>query len=237
MQCLIVQSPDGEHRVFDLYGEDVSMGRDHGAELQLNHPSVSRLHAEITWSSGAYSVADADSHNGVYVNRKRVSTPQELSNGDLMRLGRFELIYISGEIPRRFHKLNIPTLQRWYTIQTVTSSDSTHQLSEGMMKRLLDARRFLEGGTLVSETDSESKEWELGETTWTIGRGDEIPVNGWFVGSAVASLLWNGRNHVLQRTGGMRAMKVNGKGLQVCTLEPGDIIDIGNSRHRYEVRS
>ncbi|MGB0637924.1 MAG: FHA domain-containing protein, partial [Myxococcota bacterium] len=213
------------------------IGRDHGSELQLNHPSVSRIHAEITWSSGAYSVSDADSHNGVYVNGNRVEAAQELSNGDLLRLGRFELIYISGEIPRRFHKLNVPALQRWFTIQTVTSSDSTHQLSEGMMKRLLDARRFLEGGTLISESDNDSNEWELGETSWSIGRGAEIPVNGWFVGSSMATLLWNGRNHVLQRAGGLRAMKVNGRGLQVCTLEPGDIIDIGNSRYRYEVRS
>ena len=237
MQCLIVQSPDGEHRVFDLYGEDVSLGREHGAELQLNHPSVSRMHAEITWTSGAYSIVDTDSHNGVYVNGKRVSDPHQLSNGDLLRLGRFELIYISGEIPRRFHRLNVPALQRWFTIQTVASSDSTHQLSEGMMKRLLDARRFMEGGTLVSETETEATEWELGETTWTLGRGAEIPVNGWFVGATAASLLWNGRNHVLQRTGGYRAMKVNGKGLQVCTLEPGDVIDIGSSRYRYELRS
>ena len=171
------------------------------------------------------------------MNGNRVEAAQELSNGDLLRLGRFELIYISGEIPRRFHKLNVPALQRWFTIQTVTSSDSTHQLSEGMMKRLLDARRFLEGGTLISESDNDSNEWELGETSWSIGRGAEIPVNGWFVGSSMATLLWNGRNHVLQRAGGLRAMKVNGRGLQVCTLEPGDIIDIGNSRYRYEVRS
>jgi hypothetical protein len=105
-----------------------------------------------------------------------------------------------------------------------------------MMKRLLDARFFMEGGTLVDDVN-EAGEWELGERAWDLGRGADIPVRGLFVGSRAASLLWNGRNHVLSRSGRFCAMKVNGEVTQVCALEPGDIIDIGRSRYRYEVRS
>ena len=47
MQMLIVQNPEGENRVFDLYGEDITIGRERGHDMQLAHPSVSRDHAEV----------------------------------------------------------------------------------------------------------------------------------------------------------------------------------------------
>lgn len=233
MQMLIVQTVDGQQRVFELYGEDITIGRERERDLQLAHASVSRAHAQLNWSSGGYVVHDLNSNNGVYVNGTRVTSGHRLATGDLLRLGHFELIYIEGEVPRRFQKLNIHNLPRWHTVGTDVFDDATAQLSTKAMKRLLEARIHLEGGVLVLE---DAEDLELEDRVWTFGRtGADIPVKMLFASDREATVTWNGRNHVLNRTG-RRTVTVNGQAIRACTLEDGDEIRIGRSRFSYAVR-
>jgi len=233
MQMLIVQTPEGENRVFDLYGDDVTIGRERGHDMQLAHASVSRDHAQVAWRSGGYVVIDSGSHNGVYVNGQRVDEPVALKTGDLIRLGRFELIYITGEVPARFKKLNVAALDRWYTVDMQAGSDSTHHLTTSQMKRLLAARVLLECGVLTTGAD---EFWQLEDRDWDIGRGATIPVTGLLLEKRIAEVIWNGQNHVLARLSRFRSVKVNGTPIQLCSLEDGDCIQIGSTRFTYEVR-
>ena len=232
MQMLIVQTPEGENRVFDLYGDDVTIGRERGHDMQLAHPSVSRDHAKVAWLSGGYQIVDSGSHNGVYVNGDRVEQSRALETGDVIRLGRFEMVYISGNIPSRFKKLNVPTLDRWYTVDMQAGSDSTHHLTNSQMKRLLAARVLLECGVLKGECDAL---WQLEDQSWVIGQGGDIPVSGLFMGGRVAEVIWNGQSHILSRLSRFRPVKVNGTPIQLCSLEDGDCIQIGAHRFTYEV--
>ena len=232
MQMLIVQTPEGENRVFDLYGDDVTIGRERGHDMQLAHPSVSRDHAKVAWLSGGYQIVDSGSHNGVYVNGKRVDQSRALESGDVIRLGRFEMIYISGDIPSRFRKLNVASLDRWYTVDMQAGSDSTHHLTNSQMKRLLAARVLLECGVLTGDGDAL---WQLEDRSWTIGRGADIPVAGLLMGNRVAEVIWNGQGHILSRLSRLRPVKVNGTPIHLCALEDGDCIQIGGNRFMYEV--
>ena len=72
MQLLIVREQGAPDRVFDLFGEDVLIGRSRGCDLRLANVSVSREHACVRWEAGQYVVEDRGSHNGVYVNGQRV---------------------------------------------------------------------------------------------------------------------------------------------------------------------
>ena len=233
MQMLIVQTLDGEHRVFELYGEDIVIGRERGRDLQLAHASVSREHAHLSWRSGGYSIRDAGSHNGTYINGERVSGERGLTSGDMIRLGHFELIYIEGAVPKRFQRLNIHNIPRWYAVGTDVMDDATSQVSMTVMKRLLQARVHLEGGVLVLDDD---RGIDLEDQRWVLGGPEaDIPVKMLFGSSPCATVTWNGRNHVLTRIG-QRAVKVNGQSVRTCTLEDGDRIAIGRSRFGYEVR-
>jgi len=233
MQMLIVQSPDGENRVFDLYGEDITIGRERGHDMQLVHPSVSRDHAELAWRSGGYAIVDVGSHNGIYVNGDRVESTLSLASGDVIRLGRYELVYVDGDVPSRFRKLNVAALERWYTVDQQVGSDSTHHLTSSQMKRLLAARVMLECGVI---TNDNGDLWQLEEKEWVMGRDADLPLSGWFMGGHVAEVIWNGQNHVLKRVSKVRAVTVNGTQVGACTLENGDIIVIGNNQFTYEVR-
>lgn len=232
MQMLIVQAPNGTNRVFDLYGDDVTIGRERGHDMQLAHPSVSRAHARITWKSAGYSIVDLGSHNGVYVNGRRVNKSITLKSGDVITLGRFELIYISGDVPPRFRKLNVAAMDRWYTVDMQANNDSTHHLTNTQMKRLLAARVLLECGAVCSGDET----WQLEDQEWVFGQGGTIPISGLLMEKRVAEVIWNGQNHVLTRLSRFRPVKVNGTPIQTCSLEDGDCIQIGANRFTYEVR-
>jgi pSer/pThr/pTyr-binding forkhead associated (FHA) protein len=232
MQMLIVQTLDGAQRVFDLFGEDVMIGREMVCDMQLAHDSVSREHAKLSWANGNYRISDEGSHNGTYVNGDLVDSSRPLKNGDVIRLGHFELIYLHGEVPRRFSKLDIPSMQRWFAVGVAVQDDATAQVSARLMSQLLDARRLLEGGAIVELT---GELVELEDRRWVFGRGADFPVQGWLASSNEAELCWNGRSHVLKRNS-WRAVRVNGRSIRSCMLDNGDVINIGGSQYAYEVQ-
>ncbi|OZG49911.1 FHA domain-containing protein [Bombiscardovia coagulans] len=78
-----------------LLDEDtVSVGRDPHADILLDDSTVSRMHAIFRRDDRTYSVEDAGSLNGTYVNRERVDQAV-LHNGDEIMIGKFRLVYFS----------------------------------------------------------------------------------------------------------------------------------------------
>jgi hypothetical protein len=65
----------------------VTIGRMADNVLVLSDPLVSRHHATIFWQAGTYVVEDLGSANGTYVNERRITGPQELRHGYVLRLG------------------------------------------------------------------------------------------------------------------------------------------------------
>ncbi len=81
----------------DLLDEDeITVGRDPSSDILLDDSTVSRTHAVFRRINGNYSVIDAGSLNGTYVNRQRVDS-QELKNGDEIILGKFRLVYFTNK--------------------------------------------------------------------------------------------------------------------------------------------
>lgn len=62
-------------------------------DLDRRENTISRQHARVFWKEGRYWVADLDSANGTYVNEAKVIYPVALKNGDLIRLGKMELVF------------------------------------------------------------------------------------------------------------------------------------------------
>lgn len=73
--------------VIPLRGEVTTVGRGLGADVRLDDPSVSRLHAEIVRRGPYYYVADLGlSRNGTRVNGRPVAR-RVLDNGDVLTFG------------------------------------------------------------------------------------------------------------------------------------------------------
>jgi FHA domain len=67
-----------------------TIGRRAEADITLSHdPEVSRLHAELAFRAGEWTIEDDGwSQNGTFVNEMRVEGRKRLTDGDLIRVGR-----------------------------------------------------------------------------------------------------------------------------------------------------
>ena len=70
------------------------LGRALDNDLVLEDVSVSRHHASISASNGAFHIKDLGSQNGTYVGGERV-TEAVLTDGDAIRLGDAQLTFHS----------------------------------------------------------------------------------------------------------------------------------------------
>jgi len=76
----------------------LTVGRDPGSDIFLNDVTVSRSHAVLDSGGGEVRITDAGSLNGTYVNGVLVDAAP-LRSGDLVQVGTFQMVYISGGEP------------------------------------------------------------------------------------------------------------------------------------------
>jgi hypothetical protein len=69
------------------------VGRTSAADVPLQDEMVSRRHAEIFAHDGVFWVADLGSTNVTLLNGHPVGAPQRLAIGDVVKVGRSELVY------------------------------------------------------------------------------------------------------------------------------------------------
>lgn len=94
---LLVKHGPNAGSTFLIEQDATSIGRDPKSDVFLNDVTVSRKHAELRRSSGAFTIHDLGSLNGTYVNRERVEMTT-LASGDELQVGKFKLAFFaSGE--------------------------------------------------------------------------------------------------------------------------------------------
>jgi uncharacterized RDD family membrane protein YckC len=76
-----------EGREIDLSDGEVTLGRSRTSTVRLEHESVSRSHALLTFDRGEAIVKDLASSNGTFVGGKRIARETRLVNGDRLQLG------------------------------------------------------------------------------------------------------------------------------------------------------
>ena len=77
------------------------IGRDVTNDIAVDNPGVSRVHASIRYTAGAFHVFDEGSANGIFVNGNEVDTCP-LQDGDEIQFGKFTAVFESaGGVPPR----------------------------------------------------------------------------------------------------------------------------------------
>jgi pSer/pThr/pTyr-binding forkhead associated (FHA) protein len=92
---LVVQRGPGAGSRFLLDLDLVHAGRHPDSDIFLDDVTVSRRHAEFHRKGSSFSVRDAGSLNGTYVNRDRIDNV-DLRDGDEVQIGKYRLVYFSG---------------------------------------------------------------------------------------------------------------------------------------------
>ena len=86
---------EGTEFVLDPRTSVVSIGRAEESDIFLDDVTVSRRHAEVRRGAAGWSIQDAGSLNGTYVNRRRVED-RTLSPGDEVQIGKFRFAFLAG---------------------------------------------------------------------------------------------------------------------------------------------
>jgi hypothetical protein len=94
---LVMRDDGGAQRIVPLDdgAGSLTLGRRNEADVPLAwDPEVSRLHAELEYKAGEWTLCDDGfSQNGTYVNGLRIHGRRRLMDGDLVRIGQTTLAY------------------------------------------------------------------------------------------------------------------------------------------------
>lgn len=90
MAKLLLKFDDKVVQEFSLTGGTVTIGRQPDNVLRIDNPAVSGYHAKVYMEGGHYVLEDAESFNGTYVNRQRISKVV-LKDGDKAVIGKHTL--------------------------------------------------------------------------------------------------------------------------------------------------
>lgn len=74
-------------------GDSLSIGRSPDSNIFLDDVTVSRKHATVNFAEGQWSIEDAGSLNGTYVNKNRVSGTK-LIDGDEVQIGKYRFVFV-----------------------------------------------------------------------------------------------------------------------------------------------
>jgi hypothetical protein len=77
---------------YQVQSPRLSVGRDESNVWRINHPTVSRKHFELVFKDGVYTVTDAGSSNGLFVNNYKVMKA-DLKHGDCIQIGEIMLTF------------------------------------------------------------------------------------------------------------------------------------------------
>lgn len=93
---LVWERPDGARFEFPLTGPIMVVGRDDSADIVVDEPLVSRLHARIERRGEDYVLVDLGSTNLTRVNGDVVVSERKLSDGDEVRFARARCVFVQS---------------------------------------------------------------------------------------------------------------------------------------------
>jgi penicillin-binding protein 1A len=96
MATLVHVRADGERCSYVLKAPVMSVGRADGADIQLDEPLVSRMHANIERLGAGWVLRDLDSRNYTRVNGQRIHEHQ-LRHGDEILFARARCLFLEAD--------------------------------------------------------------------------------------------------------------------------------------------
>jgi pSer/pThr/pTyr-binding forkhead associated (FHA) protein len=185
---------------------ELVLGRDSSNDFQLTDSSVSRRHVKLTRIMNDYLVEDLGSTNGTSLNGKPVQK-QMLKAGDILKVGKFRLRYVSGEAPE----------------EEAADAGQDEQQPAPAKQTPVSRKAILH---FVAGPD-EGRLEELRKGLFTIGTP----------GDGVGTVAARSQGFFLLYLGGDEHPRVNGREVESGgePLEDGDLLEVGEHRVRISI--
>lgn len=75
--------------------DHLSLGRNSDNDIFIKDPFISKNHFQIVEDEGEFYLEDFDSANGTYLNEDRIEDVVRLQNGDIIKVGNIELLFVN----------------------------------------------------------------------------------------------------------------------------------------------
>ncbi|MCU0724889.1 MAG: FHA domain-containing protein [Planctomycetes bacterium] len=218
-----------QHYNFDQ--DTVCIGRDPDCEIPIDNIGVSRRHATIERADGKYVLTDLKSHNGIFVQGRRVFQ-HPLSAREDFFIGKYSITFedldSKQEMPTTVVDLVAPK-------KSQAMQDMTFQLDRDEIEKLVNASTAARAPKLAQIAPAgENATLVLDRFYYLLGSSDRAAVRlkGFRMPKFVAALVRNDKwFHVVALT--TRAVIVNGMPVTDHQLSDGDVIQIGRRKYRF----
>ena len=208
-------------QVYDLPGDEIVVGRDEGADVLIDNPSVSRRHARLRKEAEGWVVEDLGSSNGTFMHGQRIDGPHPLKSGDEVGFGKFSILFDKavGDMPAP-HAAAKPQ-------PAMAGAEGTMHIKAHEVKELLqDSERkrrahlaWESGGQKGVHYLSESPAALFGTSTLCDVRVPKGPKNHVFV------MIKDGKCEVRCLPGWGVSMTVGGRKAERAMLKDGDTVE------------
>lgn len=78
-------------------GKYTTIGRSNNNKIIIKDPYISKNHLKIVEDEGMFFLEDLNSANGTYLNGERILDVVRLKNGDRIKIGQVEFLYVERE--------------------------------------------------------------------------------------------------------------------------------------------
>ncbi len=208
MNKLIITDDEGKTTVVPLVRDEITIGRREGNTIRLTERNISRRHAKLSQSNGAYIVEDLSSYNGVKVNGipVEVDAPRPVQDGDRISIGDYQ-ISLRSDRPAAAAVPVVP-----------------EAVEPPPYPRLV----------MLGPPDAGS-EFALDEPEIVVGRTDEngIVINHRSISRSHARVVIDDDKVRLYDLESANGVRVNGEDFTEVELRRGDLVELGTVRLRF----
>jgi pSer/pThr/pTyr-binding forkhead associated (FHA) protein len=205
MYKLVISDDEGHTTVVPLLRDEITIGREEGNTIRLTERNVSRSHARIVKHNGDYVIEDLGSYNGIILNGSRIDTKAELSTGDQLAIGDYDLAFQAEVAP---------------TANTVPSPQPASEPPPRLV---------------VLGHPAAGAEFSLTKPALRIGRDErlDIWINHKSISHEHAEIQVKDGTVMVYDLESANGVRVNGVTVTRAVLEAGDVLELGQVRFRF----
>jgi len=241
MACkLILKFKDTVISEIPLDREETTIGRKPENTIHIDNLAVSGKHARVLKIGNKCILEDLGSTNGSFVNNKQI-TKHILQHGDSILIGKHVLTFVNFEDKAAPPPEPVaPQEEDEHDKTMVISPQARSAMITKGTPQSTAASMPLAGLQIVAGPNA-GKSVDLTASLTSLGKGDNcrIKIKGLTVGKQAAVITRRPTGYHIAHLEGMAKTKVNGEtvGEQPRTLSDGDIIELGDTKMEFFIKS
>lgn len=219
-------------QVYDFKQPSIIIGREDGADVVIDNPSVSRRHAEIRLGDNGWEVEDLGSSNGTFIGGTKIQAPHQLGLGDEIGFGKFSIVFGKalgeGEQPKSAPASSPPK-------QSMAGNQGTMHINPHEVRELLKDSDRKKRAHLIWESGGERGTHYLADAPAVLVGTDELCDLRVPKGPKHHVLIVNSKEGCdVRYLATFGSLTVRGRSMKRTKLKDGDVVEAAGLKITYQ---